>query len=193
VVFTFDNTMPSRAGDVKRPPAYLAGDRFIQLSYRASFAISERTELLNEIEEAECGGKSRDRSLFSICVRQEISSGSKRAISLGNGAPDRTRTCDPRLRSSVITAPLSNRATGSALSREIVLLNQTATALARSPLVNAAALLDSYRRSAGYSGGFPQLVRPEHRIRSQTGSSTWVQYEENGECADDDVAACSPV
>jgi hypothetical protein len=29
------NTMPSSAGDVKRPPASLAGDRFIQLSYRA--------------------------------------------------------------------------------------------------------------------------------------------------------------
>src|SRR5689334_13311572 len=37
-----------------------------------------------------------------MCVRREISSRSKRAKSLGNGAPDRTRTCGPRLRRPVL-------------------------------------------------------------------------------------------
>src|SRR5262245_16783258 len=37
-----------------------------------------------------------------MCVRREISSRSQFAKSLGNGAPDRTRTCGPRLRRPVL-------------------------------------------------------------------------------------------
>jgi hypothetical protein len=51
-----------------------------------------------ETERAKFGAHSQDRSLFSICVRREISSRSRLANSLGNGAPAATRTRDPRLR-----------------------------------------------------------------------------------------------
>src|ERR1039458_4489472 len=39
---------------------------------------------------------------FSICVRYEFSLNRKSANFLGNGAPGRTRTCDPRLRRAVV-------------------------------------------------------------------------------------------
>jgi len=51
-----------------------------------------------EIGCADCGAHSRDRSLFSTCVRRESSRDLNIANSLGNCAPGRSRTCDPRLR-----------------------------------------------------------------------------------------------
>jgi len=47
------------------------------------------------------GANSQDWSLFSMCVRRGISSRSRLANSLGNGAPAATRTRDPRLRRQI--------------------------------------------------------------------------------------------
>ena len=68
------NTMPSALLLVKRPPAYMAGDRSIQMSYSFHITIVRSIETLRETARAECGAHSRYRSLFSVCVRLENSS-----------------------------------------------------------------------------------------------------------------------
>ena len=92
------HTMPLAPRVLTRSPAYMAGDRSIQVSYSFHLTIVRSIETLRETARAECGAHSQDRSLFSMCVRREISSRSILAKSLGIGAPAATRTRDPRLR-----------------------------------------------------------------------------------------------
>jgi hypothetical protein len=76
--------------------------RFADGSYAAKCWMSRIARELTIADSQECGAHSQDRSLFSICVRQEIFSRVKSSNSLGKSAPGRTRTCDPRLRRPVL-------------------------------------------------------------------------------------------
>jgi hypothetical protein len=60
-------TMPLALLVVQRRPAYMAGDRFISVSYLRRAAICKSIKMLRETDGAECGPHSQDRSLFSMC------------------------------------------------------------------------------------------------------------------------------
>jgi hypothetical protein len=87
--------------EVKRPPACVAGDRepisgvATQLVNALLVEHSAKSSIVNS---RRCGANSQDRSLFSMNLRLKISRPQELANSLGNGAPGRARTCDPRLR-----------------------------------------------------------------------------------------------
>src|SRR5450759_3009390 len=90
------------AGARRKATSGLHDRRSSSLSRMAYMLLdSVRRELLGESpisNSEECGAHSPDRSLCSMKLRLRFFLRAKSANSLGNGAPGRTRTCDPRLR-----------------------------------------------------------------------------------------------
>src|ERR1035437_7020578 len=93
------------AGARRKATSGLHDRRSSSLSRMAYILLdSVRRELLGESpisNSEECGAHSPDRSLCSMKLRLRFFLRAKSANSLGNGAPGRTRTCDPRLRRAV--------------------------------------------------------------------------------------------
>ena len=94
------------AGARRKATSGLHDRRSSSLSRMAYMLLdSVRRELLGESpisNSEECGAHSPDRSLCSMKLRLRFFLRAKSANSLGNGAPGRTRTCDPRLRRAVV-------------------------------------------------------------------------------------------
>src|ERR1035437_7946990 len=97
------------AGARRKATSGLHDRRSSSLSRMAYMLLdSVRRELLGESpisNSEECGAHSPDRSLCSMKLRLRFFLRAKSANSLGNGAPGRTRTCDPRLRRPVLYPP----------------------------------------------------------------------------------------
>ncbi len=109
-------TMPSPLGVVKRSSARVADDhrRFRPLMRRPESATIDRCrekprKTAGTRSSRRSGEEKADRSLFSIRLRSSFCEFAECANSLGNGAPGRIRTCDPRLERPMIIDQLCRR------------------------------------------------------------------------------------